>query len=540
MNIDPAFAQVLERMRRGVDVPQTEIVPHLLADAPAARQRANYLAAMACREGGKGALALQYAIRATQIGDANGDVIKLCFQLLIDHKRYRDAADLARETIAPAAQSGDRAALLTCFLMYQRAVSLLDGADDTALKMYADRGVSAVMEAAFTPRTLPKLRADILDSGKIRIGFLLAGDDMPESTLVRTVLSLIAGHDTSRFQQFVYSLFPSSEIVAKNPVFASWVESISKSGALYCGGPDSRGLSGLTQLRDAMIRDRLDVVVYSMQVLDHAALAFMRPAPLSCAVNLGNPLGYTQRHIDFSVVFQMHGQMEALCQSKLLQYSFDFEQAALRARMSPPVTRRQLGLPEKSTVIMSGGQAYKFDSEAFWRMVREVLEKRADAVWACGGLEPGKLPPAASQLASSVLARVIPLGWRTDYSAHILPLADIVVDTFPAGGGQSILEAMGHGKPSLSFASNYLRSFSNRDWSPVFEVVDRLDLAVPYGQLDEMISRIIRLIDDPAERARQGAEMKAALEKIGGRPAMSRQFEDAVLEAIRRKLAVQG
>jgi len=131
----------------------------------------------------------------------------------------------------------------------------------------------------------------------------------------------------------------------------------------------------------------------------------------------------------------------------------------------------------------------------------------------------------------------MPLGWRADFVDGILPLADLVVDTFPAGGGQALYEAMSLAKPCLSFTSDYFRPFNNRHWSPCFEVLDRIDLAIPFGDHAAMQARILALLDDPAERARFGTELRDILKSRASWPSATRALEREIDALIRRKVS---
>jgi hypothetical protein len=138
-------------------------------------------------------------------------------------------------------------------------------------------------------------------------------------------------------------------------------------------------------------------------------------------------------------------------------------------------------------------------------------------------------------LAPDLAARVRFVPWRTDFVWNVLPLADIVVDTFPAGGAFLQFWAMRIAKPCVSFRSNYLRSFHQLDWSPAFRVVGREDLALPHGDIDALMARVGQLIEDQAERQSLGAACKAAVASLDDHARYARDVGDALVEFIRRK-----
>lgn len=530
------FGVALRRISAGENVTQAELAPHLLDRSPLERAKANYLFAGAYLQAGNVRTAAALAFRAATLDDSDPEVYHLAHALLSHTGRLEDLLDLTRAHVFRALARGDRARVRALYRAFHDAAHALSSRTAGARDAWADEAVHAALAQAFS-MPAPPLRPDILERGPIRLGYVLAGEASPQSTLVRVALSLMRSHDRSRFEFRAYTVRPASAIRKQNPTFDQWIEQVRGYGGTLVEIPDGDGVDLLMRVRARMIADGIDIALYHILILDHYILSLMRPAPLSIGVNCGNPRGYTARHLDTSIVFQHHGQMEATCDSALLGGIYDFELLSAKSPLPNPPTKGGLGIPPDASVIVSGGQSYKFQSDAFWEVLARVLAARPGAVWVLSGISREEAAPWIARHASAVDTRIFPLGWRTDFVDGILPLADIVVDTFPAGGGQALYEAMSFAKPCLSFTSDYFRPFSNRHWSPCFEVLDRIDLAIPFGDHAAMEARILALLDDRTERERFGTKLRDILKTRASWPSATKALEREIDALVRRKVA---
>jgi len=126
-------------------------------------------------------------------------------------------------------------------------------------------------------------------------------------------------------------------------------------------------------------------------------------------------------------------------------------------------------------------------------------------------------PFLAAMTPPDIKARFRGLGWRTDF-LKILGMADIMVDTFPSGGGITLFDAMALGKPVVSFHNDYSKRYSQAEWSVGDEWVEDPELLVARGDFDRFIAIVSRLIVNPDLRAQTGARCRAAVLRSRGDP----------------------
>jgi hypothetical protein len=100
------------------------------------------------------------------------------------------------------------------------------------------------------------------------------------------------------------------------------------------------------------------------------------------------------------------------------------------------------------------------------------------------------------------------LDWREDF-LRILPAADILIDTYPNGGGQVIVQAMSLEIPFVSHQNDYMGQFDQTNWSPVEDFIIDPEIIVPRGDFEQLKKVVSRLIEDSEYRAKVGERVRA-------------------------------
>ena len=136
-------------------------------------------------------------------------------------------------------------------------------------------------------------------------------------------------------------------------------------------------------------------------------------------------------------------------------------------------------------------------------------------------------PPWLTYFSSpGVRSRVRFLKWEPNY-LKILAMADIVIDTFPSGGGFVLMDAMALGIPVVSFGNDYMKRFDQTDWSVGVEIISIPELIIERGDVDAFQLLVSRLIADPAYRRRTGEECRERIFQDRGHPErMVKRYEN--------------
>lgn len=155
-----------------------------------------------------------------------------------------------------------------------------------------------------------------------------------------------------------------------------------------------------------------------------------------------------------------------------------------------PIARTSFDTPDGAPIILSAGRLHVnkgFD------ILLPALARIPDAIlWLAGsGPEEAALKQQCEQLGLN--ARVRFLGWRTDVTALMRSVDLFVCPSRHEGLGSIVMESWAHGCPIVATNSQ----------GPG-EAIDhqQTGLLTPVDQIEPLADAIIRLLNDPAERAR--------------------------------------
>jgi glycosyltransferase involved in cell wall biosynthesis len=206
--------------------------------------------------------------------------------------------------------------------------------------------------------------------------------------------------------------------------------------------------------------------------------------------------------------------------------------AALPERQySQEEAKAYFGMPRGNLVVMSCGRPTKFQDMDFWKAILELLQLHPDVYYVAVGLA---VPPSHLQEAMTpdIIGRMKFIGWEKDF-LKLLSMADVVVDTYPSGGGATIFDAMSLGTPVVSFKNNYMKIFSQTDWSPAEEFMGIPELLVERGDFKQFHKLLSNLLSNQGFRIRMSELSRKCIVSTSGRPEdMVRECEQVYLKVI--------
>jgi len=171
----------------------------------------------------------------------------------------------------------------------------------------------------------------------------------------------------------------------------------------------------------------------------------------------------------------------------------------LRLEKSQPVTRKDVGLEDASSISATFGNLHKFAGGGYLSALSEILKRFPNHFHLFAG--GGNVKVIRSHLhAEGVLPRVRFLGEVGDV-APLLDIVDVYLAPFPHSGVYSILEAMGAGKPVVT-----LRVPADSDYNSGAELVNIRELnAAGEGEYIAIADRLLR---NPELRTQRGQAMR--------------------------------
>lgn len=372
----------------------------------------------------------------------------------------------------------------------------------------------------------PPVRAE----GRIRVAVLVFGSLHIGSVLIKILGTFAEYADRSRFELafFVPEVGPA---VLRSESAKKQLGSLQRAGWTVHIPRTGDPLNVLLETASAITKWGPDALLTSALCADfrHYFIASLRPAPQTIALVQGPPPQFTVPWVDWNIAVSAHPGMDTPGNCSVVPLEFPLPDRGSIELMP----REQYGLAPGNRVIASGGRPSKFESADHWRVVGEILARRHEAVYLAIGLS--ELPQAAlACLPGDLAARVRLVAWRDDY-LRVLGLADVVLDTYPSGGGVVLLDAMALGIPVVSMANDYLHEFDQADWGLGTEFVTISELVAPRHDLVRQVEIVDRLLADPTYRARLGRECEALVRSQRGSPArMINRWEQVLVEVIGR------
>ncbi len=501
------FEAVLSRIASGESVPSSELLPYLCLEKREQRANVNRLLAEACLQSGREDQlrhARVFIHRAWLLSKFSAELLPLYTQIysaLDDVAGIREA--YKRAGVEMAAQ-GNVSEAIRYFDSWQYADFHFKHLD----RYEYDFDIMDCMDRLAQPRRLsPAPRAGRSAGEKIRVAYLVKGITEMGSVLVKINLLYARYHDRARVEPMFFVPESESAVLASasGPEFLRLFES---HGCKVVMAPNV-GDAGdrLFAVARAIYDARPDILVTSAALADfnHYFITSLRPAPFVVGFVQGPPPQFAPPILDWGIAWSKHPLIDCLVSCSHVEMEFDL---IARSEVTP-YERRELDIPEDALVAATAGRHVKFQEPKFWKAVIDLLQEHPQLYYLAVGAEESQVPFLPSMLSPELRSRIRFMGWRGDEYLRGICLVDIVIDTFPSGGGGTLCDSMALGVPVVAFENNYMKQYDQTDWSPAQEFIGLPERIVPRGDFDELKRVVSRMIDDAEYRrdvARRGQD----------------------------------
>lgn len=343
---------------------------------------------------------------------------------------------------------------------------------------------------------------------KIRLAYLTYGASHTGSVLVRIMLDYARYHDRDRFDVRFFSPDVDNHTLRRN------VGLLLSVGAELDIAASNDEADCLSRTAGALARFAPDILVSVAALADYRQYYLFARCPAAVRVSLsyGPPAQFVPPTADWAISATRHPHIDNPCDGSVVEF-----ESTLPVR-PPKEVNLPAGvcIPKDAIVVMAAGRSEKFLVREYWDAILKVLGNHPEAYMVVVGIRqrPAFLD---ALLATESGQRVYVLGWLEDYHA-ILAQADVVVDTYPSGGGLTITDSMAFGIPVLSFANDYLAPYDQTSWNPAEEIIGNPELIVPRGDFAEFSRRLARLISDSELRKHLGEECRKHVHETRGNP----------------------
>jgi glycosyltransferase involved in cell wall biosynthesis len=366
---------------------------------------------------------------------------------------------------------------------------------------------------------------------KIKIGYLVNHAIHAWSALMRTALFFAQHHNKDIFEVYIIISEPIENI--KNSVAAQAFIQQFKEYNCKIIYPEVNYANLIAHTAQMIFQLKLHLLI-SLAALSnfaHYAILSLRPAPLIAGI-LGGPCPqYVPMNIDFIFSWLKHPFMESPKKS----YYILMDDKPKVANSQKTMTKAELGIPPDSCLLVMAGRFVKFQNKQYWEEILNVLLRHVSTQLLVLGVKLDEIKFLKSLLqANNLTDRVHFSHWQPDY-IPTLACADVFIDTYPAGGGGTILDAAGLEIPVVSFDSDYTKTHSQMNWRLADELfgIDYEGI-LPIENFEAFQNLLDKLIIDSNYRKKLG---KIACERVYERHSYTKEgikkLEDIFIKEIK-------
>ncbi|NQV99828.1 MAG: hypothetical protein HQ483_09030 [Rhodospirillales bacterium] len=524
--VDGALWQDLKALkdrivRTGI-ISEKEVLPFIQRSSVKERIFINRHLSFAALEAGNDARALDFAVRSWRLGGHVQGVFRFLVEALRKADSYDELWPVFYDAMLSAAENQDHDYAVHVFT--QRHESILEAyRKGVPRPLYQDRVMSNGVKNAVRILKQEKKAA----SGRVKVGYILAGEEGTAfCSLPEIVIDLVNNQDHDHFEISVFSCQARRNV----PNADTYIERLKRHGVDLVFLEDLgstlerlRVIAGVVQARG------IEVLVYSSQTNFHYLLAACRPAPAQIGLGLGAPDDYTSEHLDVALTYTMRPALDSLCDVRRIH---PFGLLECRFQSPTPVSRSAIGLSDEDIVLLSFGRAVKFREPVYWQMVDRALSALPQARMVVIGVDKGDVPGFARYLKPSCFERVVFMEWRNDV-VDILPVADVMIDTYPWSGGFTIFEAMILDIPVVVMNDDSLKPFKESEWTPTEQEIPQ-DMMVGAGDFDGFVKAVVGLVNDEGLRTYYKNQGRKLVQKFSDTRMSAEELERVFLDFVER------
>jgi len=369
-------------------------------------------------------------------------------------------------------------------------------------------------------RYLPKFCTDprtANQSNEIKLGYLVPLSLVSESTIPPIPVELAARHSKD-ISAKLFIPYQRQTVFDANPQLVKYLEAThAKENIVYHTQDHENEWARVHSFAEIIGGYELDGLVTMLSLYADSLISYMRPARRIYAIDGGHPHWYSHRFMD--MVFSGHPQFQLEAQTDSIYVPLGFAKGshdfkAPKAQTTP----EDIKFPKKSDVVLfSSGSIDKFYFDGMWTAVNAIL-RDTGANWLFLGPDPDFV---YSRIDASLHPLVQAFPRSTNFD-HFLSHTTLYVDTFPIGGGYSLLECFEKGIPCALYGHDFSHPFNKRKmYAPYSHISDNPTFAST-SDIDGFQAHITKLIGSEEMRHKQiDLQHEAATQVLTSDPLIS-------------------
>lgn len=523
------FEEIILRITSGEDVPQEEFIKYLIVDSKEARKDVCFKLASAYFESKQYEKAKVFVEKSWLLSGFSEEVISLYVRVCEQFNDVTAIKNAYKRIGINYAKEGN----ITCAIKYFNRWHYAEVKYNNSDEFEYDFDILDAMRTLALPyRVENSIRP--VDGRKIKLGYLVFGMTHLNSIIVKILQEFSKYHDKDVFEP-IFIIPEPMFVLEEHKQAIECIEKIQNNGCKVVIAPDDEDYAeSLLGLVSAIQKENLDILVTSVGLGDfrHNFITNVRPAGAVIGMLMANHSQYISLDMDYSIAWSKQLLIDCPIDSSVVDLRVEVKDKS----SINPVGFEKLGIKPNSKIIVSAGRDVKFCNPDFWHVVNEVLLSQENAYLVIVGADKKVLEYSQSSMSEKVFARLKFVGWVDNY-LDVLSLADVVLDTFPAGGGVTLMDAMSLGIPCVGMRNNYMKVFNHNEWSLAEDYVGISDLIAPYNDFEKMKDIVIHLLQDEKFSKKMGKECEEQFFANRANPAIYvKEFEQKYIEFLNKAL----
>ncbi len=361
------------------------------------------------------------------------------------------------------------------------------------------------------------------NANDVKIGYLVPLALDSKSTIPPVAAELACQH-AEAFNAHVLVPFTRDEVLRSNPKLIDITERlIAPEKIVYHHTEFNNEWDRVEAFAKFIESLQLDTLITMLAIFADSAIGFMRPAPQVLAIDLGNPHWYSHKYIDKVFSTHPHFHFEAQTESHYAPLGFTRKRSMEDSGQDDSDGKVIEFVEKGSLVLFSSGSPDRFASDDMWSICNFILAEE-DVNWIFLGPEPAMV---LNRVDSRFHNRIATFPRSPNFS-WFLKQADLYVDTFPIGGGYSLLEAFDAGIPCALFRHEVNRPFNKSlNFAPYSHISPEPSFA-SQARKDAFREQVKKLVRSPEAREQQVQQQKGAVGVVNCSDALIRKIEGTV------------
>jgi len=374
------FESVLEDIRNYKDVKQEDLLNYLCVESKEDRFYANLELARAYFDIKNYKKAQVFIQRAWLLSGFSKDILRLYVRI---HEYLNDTAAIReaykRSGIKLAGENKVIEAL-TCFNDWQNTDAVYNNIDN----YYYDFDILECIKKMAAPYKFQLQQPEPVTGRKIRIAYLMFGMMHSNSVIVKLSHIFAKYHDKNLFD-ITFFVPESTDVLQQNKQSSEYIENIESQGWKVVIAPVcEKKEESLINLASLINENKPDILITNPVLADfvHYFIVSTGPAPIILTLTYGPPAQFVPPEADWSITTDKHIFLDSPVGCSLVDIQVDPPDESKIKTYS----KEQLNIPENGIILTSAGRPSKLQSEEFWNVILDTLEKHPEAYFVAVGI----------------------------------------------------------------------------------------------------------------------------------------------------------